>query len=84
MLRYEKFFAKKIDYGLCVSNSMREDLRQDWSVDARVVYDKPNTQIFRPISLEEKHEIYKKLSLIPEKPENKDDTLFTILKDGAI
>lgn len=63
---------------------MRNDLIQNWGVEATVVYDKPNTSIFAPINLEEKHELYKKLSLIPAKNENKEETLFTIKANGSV
>jgi len=61
---------------------MQKDLKENWNINTVVVYDKPNQAIFRPISIEEKHEVFKKLLLFPEKPKNNEDTLFT-RKEGS-
>jgi beta-1,4-mannosyltransferase len=78
---YEKIFAKTLDYGLCVSKSMQRDLKDNWGINSVVVYDKPNQAIFGPISIEEKHDLFKKLLLVPKQPKNSEETLFT-QKDG--
>ena len=61
---------------------MQQDLKENWNINTVVVYDKPNQVIFRPLSIEEKHEVFKKLSLTPEKPKSSEDTLFT-KKEGS-
>jgi len=60
---------------------MQRDLRDNWGINSVVVYDKPNQAIFRPISIEEKHDLFKKLLLVPKQPKNSEETLFT-QKDG--
>lgn len=61
---------------------MKKDLKDNWGIDATVVYDKPNTAIFRSLDIEEKHELFKKLGMIPQKQKSSDDTLFTT-KQGS-
>ncbi len=76
-LRYEKFFGKSVDFALCVSKAMKKDLEENWGVPSPVVYDKPNTAIFKSLKLEEKHELFKKLGF-KAKNSPSDETLFTI------
>jgi len=44
------------------------------------VYDKANTEFFKPISLDEKHELYMRLSL----NKNDDESLFTKKTGGKV
>lgn len=50
---YEKFFGRRCDFAFCVSDSMKNDLKINWNIDAVTLYDKANTDVFGPISLEE-------------------------------
>jgi beta-1,4-mannosyltransferase len=52
---YEMRYAKKAHKAFCVSKSMQKDLKDSWGIDAVVVYDRPNTEVFKPISIEAKH-----------------------------
>lgn len=56
-----------------VSDAMRDDLRQTWGVrNATVLYDMPNSRIFKPLSLREKHAF---LLRFPEFSVSKDESL---------
>jgi beta-1,4-mannosyltransferase len=53
-------------------------LQKNWKISADVLYDKANTEVFKPTDIEEKHELFKKLGLLNyEEKENKDVTIFT-------
>jgi hypothetical protein len=57
---------------------MKKDLKKNWKIEAEVLYDKANTEVFKPISMEEKHELFRKLKLLNfEEKENSDLTIFT-------
>jgi len=62
---------------------MKKDLKENWGVNAAVVYDKPNTAIFRPLKIEEKHELFLKLGFKAQS-NSPDETLFTIKKDNQV
>ena len=58
----EKFFGKLAFHGLCVSKAMKEDLANNWAIDnVTVHYDKPPAR-FKPITIEDKHDLFMKLS----------------------
>jgi len=57
----EKKFGAKASANFCVTKAMKEDLKNDFGVKATVLYDRSPVQ-FRPISLEEKHNLFMKLS----------------------
>ena len=40
---YEKFFSRKADKFFCVSNRMKEDLKNNWNINANTLYDRPLT-----------------------------------------
>ena len=63
---------------------MKKDLKENWNIDAVVVYDKPNMAVFGDISLEQKHSLFKKLDLTPEDSENQNETLFTVKEDSQV
>jgi beta-1,4-mannosyltransferase len=50
---YEKLFAKFSDYNICVTNAMKQDLHDNWGVEATVLYDKPPAR-FRELTPEER------------------------------
>ncbi|KAL1517577.1 hypothetical protein ABEB36_001321 [Hypothenemus hampei] len=51
----EGFIGAKADYNFCVTEEMKKDLLSKWNITATTLYDKP-PNIFKPISLKEKHE----------------------------
>lgn len=57
----ESYFGGKSRNNFCVTKGMQEDLARKWSIQAKVLYDRP-PETFQPISLEEKHELFVKLS----------------------
>jgi beta-1,4-mannosyltransferase len=38
---YEKFFGRKAVKSFCVSDKMKEDLKENWNIDAITLYDRP-------------------------------------------
>ncbi|KAG7295758.1 hypothetical protein JYU34_020809 [Plutella xylostella] len=59
--KIEQYFGQSADSNLCVTYAMKEDLIQNWNISATVLYDRP-PKIFHPMSLEEKHEWFLKIS----------------------
>lgn len=57
----EKFFGRRASAHFCVTRAMKDDLKQNWGIEAVVLYDRPPLQ-FKPINLEMKHELYMKMS----------------------
>lgn len=58
----ETFFGQSADQSICVTYSMKEDLMMNWNVNnAIVLYDRP-PKIFRPLTLQEKHDWFLQLS----------------------
>ena len=58
---YEHYFGRKADGNICVTNAMKEDLAQNWKIDANTHYDRPPVK-FKRTNLEEQHELFVKLS----------------------
>uniref|UniRef100_A0A0G4IES7 Glycosyltransferase subfamily 4-like N-terminal domain-containing protein n=1 Tax=Chromera velia CCMP2878 TaxID=1169474 RepID=A0A0G4IES7_9ALVE len=64
---FEKLFGRRCDASFCVSDAMRSDLKEAWGVErpeAVVLYDKPS-EVFRPCSLLETHEVLFRCGLRP-------------------
>ena len=59
--KYEMWFAKLANNYLCVSNEMKKDLLENYGLSATVVYDKANTEVFKPLSALEKSAFREKL-----------------------
>ncbi|KAL0822161.1 hypothetical protein ABMA28_004292 [Loxostege sticticalis] len=57
----ERYFGQSSKHNLCVTLAMKEDLLQNWNIWAMVLYDRP-PRIFHPISIEEKHNFFIKIS----------------------
>lgn len=57
----ESHFGRKATENICVTKAMQSDLRDNWNIRATVLYDRPPSQ-FRPTTLEEKHELFVRLS----------------------
>lgn len=83
----EKYFGQKSDLNFCVTEAMRQDLADNWDIEAKVLYDRPPEK-FRPtIKVETKHELFKKLSVLYSefRSNEEDSTAFTVeLNDGDI
>jgi len=58
---FEFYFGKKADAHLCVTKALKLDLKNNWNISATVLYDRP-PDIFHPITIEEKHQLFRKLS----------------------
>ncbi|KAK4761693.1 hypothetical protein SAY87_029577 [Trapa incisa] len=58
---FEKRYGMMADGSLCVTKAMQKELEQGWGICAIVLYDRPPT-FFHPASVEEKHELFSRLS----------------------
>jgi len=84
----EYYFGRKSDLNFCVTEAMREDLLENYDIEATVLYDRPPEQ-FKPFGqrcmIDKKHDIFQKLAkLYPEfrSLEKYDEmTAFTIKND---
>ncbi|XP_057372752.1 chitobiosyldiphosphodolichol beta-mannosyltransferase-like [Daphnia carinata] len=56
----EALFGRFANLNFCVTKAMSYDLQQNWGVRAITLYDRP-AEIFQPVSLPEKHELFLKL-----------------------
>lgn len=61
-LIYEKFFGRLSHYNLCVTNAMKEYLKNDWEIEAATLYDKPGPTMLPSISEVEKNDLFHRLS----------------------
>eukprot|EP00808_Paulinella_micropora_P011852 g45752.t1 len=57
---YERLLGRTAHGSLCVTRAMQQHLRQEWGIEASVLYDRPPS-IFRQLTLAEKHDFYNKL-----------------------
>ncbi|KYM76813.1 Chitobiosyldiphosphodolichol beta-mannosyltransferase [Atta colombica] len=57
----EIIFGCRAKNNFCVSKAMKEDLEKKWTIQAKVLYDRP-TDKFHPITLTEKNEFLQKLA----------------------
>ncbi|KAF4363731.1 hypothetical protein G4B88_000960 [Cannabis sativa] len=51
---FERYYGKMANGSLCVTRAMQQELAQNWSIKASVLYDQP-PEFFHPATLEEKH-----------------------------
>lgn len=58
----EFYFGRKSDINFCVTEAMKQDLRENWDIEARVLYDRPPEK-FQQISIEKKHELFHTLAM---------------------
>jgi len=81
----EKICGQSADAAFCVSKAMQADLWDNWGIQATVLHDRPPEK-FRPISTEEKHNLFLRLGNEYEafKGESSSSTVFTREKDGQI
>ncbi|XP_059622506.1 chitobiosyldiphosphodolichol beta-mannosyltransferase [Phlebotomus argentipes] len=57
----EGYYGRRSAGNLCVTEAMKRNLLEVWDIKATVLYDRP-PEHFRPITLEEKHELFVRLS----------------------
>jgi beta-1,4-mannosyltransferase len=48
---YEHFFARKASAFLCVSDQMKQDLKDKWNIEAITLYDRPVRELRPPTSI---------------------------------
>ena len=65
--KYERYWGRKSDGGLCVTQAMQNELDKGWKVKATVFYDRP-PDFFRRATLQEKHELLLRLSSTVREP----------------
>jgi beta-1,4-mannosyltransferase len=56
----EDFIGSRVPLAFCVSKAMKKDLESRLGLNATVLYDRP-PESFRPISVEERHQLFEKL-----------------------
>lgn len=62
----ESFFGRKSDLNFCVTQAMKQDLLENWNIEATVLYDRPPEK-FQQITAEKKHDLFQRLAtLYPE------------------
>ena len=64
--KYEKFFGKKSDMNLCVSQAEKRDLKKNFGIDAICLPDKPLLGLFKFLTAEQAPELYKKYKELNE------------------
>ncbi|XP_066593668.1 chitobiosyldiphosphodolichol beta-mannosyltransferase isoform X2 [Prorops nasuta] len=81
----EFYFGSKAHQNLCVTQAMKKDLEKQWSIKAKVLYDRPANN-FHPITLREKHEFLLRLGKKYDifKGSTPDSTLFTTCLEGEV
>jgi len=82
----EKLFGQQAVTSFCVTKAMQQDLYENWEIQATALHDRP-AEKFRPVSVEEKHELMLRLgSNYPALKGNDDkSTIFTTqMEDGSI
>ncbi|KAL8564973.1 hypothetical protein ACOMHN_003349 [Nucella lapillus] len=56
----EKLFGRRAIANICVTNAMKDNLDQEWSIRATTVYDRP-PEIFKTTPLSEQHQLFTRL-----------------------
>ncbi|CEO95580.1 Glycosyltransferase subfamily 4-like N-terminal domain-containing protein [Plasmodiophora brassicae] len=89
---YERLLGRMSDDNFCVTRAMQQELRNVWSIDARVLHDRPPRR-FRRLSLPEIHNFFRELQeagalvgLDDWRPSDlkREETLITEVVDGDI
>ncbi|XP_053706698.1 chitobiosyldiphosphodolichol beta-mannosyltransferase isoform X1 [Synchiropus splendidus] len=83
--RYERFFGPLATQNLCVTEAMKDDLKNNWKVKATTLYDRP-AAVFWETQLPEQHELFRSLgaahpvflSSRSEEDGGKETTAFTV------
>ncbi|KAI6176750.1 Chitobiosyldiphosphodolichol beta-mannosyltransferase [Aphelenchoides bicaudatus] len=71
----EGFSGRLADHNICVSNTMREDLKDRWEIEAITLHDKPPLWNFVKTNCKDRHELFHKLFANFEQYANTLDTL---------
>lgn len=87
----ERCFGQSSNHNLCVTYAMKADLLENWNIVATVLYDRP-PKIFHPITIEEKHDFFKKIGqhypqFVKDKPSDSEcdaTTVFTQLVGNSV
>lgn len=84
--RYERYWGRKADAGICVTKAMKHELAEGWNIPTTVFYDRPPS-IFKKATVEEMHELLGKLQDSLAAPMHKNDfiarQMMQILMDGS-
>lgn len=59
--QYEKWFGRCSNVNICVTNAMREDLRENWGISAVTMYDRPPAS-FTATDVASKHKLFTRLA----------------------
>lgn len=59
----EGFFGRKSDLNFCVTEAMKQDLLENYNIEATVLYDRPPEK-FQQITVEKKHELFQRLATL--------------------
>ncbi|XP_028414664.1 chitobiosyldiphosphodolichol beta-mannosyltransferase-like [Dendronephthya gigantea] len=83
---YEGIFGRMAAYNICVTQTMKEDLKKRWNVTATTLYDRPPKR-FKSVDENARHTIFLKLSESYDvfksvKNENTTETRFTTTVSG--
>lgn len=85
----EMSFGRASKHNLCVTYAMKQDLLQNYNIEATVLYDRP-PKIFHSITIQEKHSWFKKLSeqysefACANEEMGRERTAFTEIVDGEV
>ncbi|XP_057787116.1 UDP-glycosyltransferase TURAN isoform X2 [Salvia miltiorrhiza] len=63
----EKHYGNMAHGSLCVTRAMQHELSQNWGIKATVLYDQP-PEFFQPASLEQKHNLFCRISKSLHRP----------------
>ncbi|KAJ7992019.1 hypothetical protein DPEC_G00274240 [Dallia pectoralis] len=58
---YERLFGRFSTHNLCVTNAMKDDLKNNWNIKAITLYDRP-PDIFKETPVELQHDLFKRLA----------------------
>ncbi|KAK4876984.1 hypothetical protein RN001_009490 [Aquatica leii] len=79
----ERFVGQRASANFCVTNAMKNNLEETWSIRATTLYDRP-PEMFHPISLQDKHDILMKLSEQYQELWSENGTVFTRIEAGNV
>lgn len=59
----EFYFGRKSDLNFCVTEAMKQDLQENWDIEATVLYDRPPER-FQAIGIEKQHDLFQRLAKV--------------------
>lgn len=71
---HEKFWGRRGDAHLCVTQAMKTELRHNWGIVATVFHDKAPSS-FRACTLQEKHNLFSRLNAVFTEPMHPNDCI---------